>query len=95
MLHNVQSFAERAQERIGLLREAANAHAEATAAREVKLQAEVTAVHEIQRVKEAMARQARKDVDDLKQKLEYAERKAKDVASDLQAVVEGTFSSLL
>jgi hypothetical protein len=52
-------------------------------------------VREIQRVKEAMANQARKDVDDLKQKLEDAERKAKDAASDLQAVVEGTLSSLL
>jgi hypothetical protein len=30
-----------------------------------------------------MALQARKDVDDLKQKLEDAERKAKDAASDL------------
>jgi hypothetical protein len=29
-------------------------------------------VHEIQRVKEAMARQARKDADDLKQMLEDA-----------------------
>jgi hypothetical protein len=42
-----------------------------------------------------MARQARKDANDLKQKLEYAERKAKDAASDLQAVVEGMFTSLL
>jgi hypothetical protein len=42
-----------------------------------------------------MARQARKDADDLKKKLEDVERKAKDAASDLQAVVDGTFSSLL
>jgi hypothetical protein len=35
------------------------------------------------------------DADDLKQKLEDAEWKAKDAASDLQAVVEGTFTSLL
>jgi hypothetical protein len=68
-------------------------HAEAAAAREAKLQVEVTAVHEIQRVKEAMVHQARKDADDLKQKLEDAERKAKDAAFDLQAVVEGSFSS--
>jgi hypothetical protein len=73
----------------------ANAHAEAAAAREAKLQAEVAAAHEIQRVKEAMACQACKDADDLKQKLEDIELKAKDAASDLQAVVEGSFSSLL
>jgi hypothetical protein len=42
-----------------------------------------------------MARQARKDADNLKKKLEDAERKAKDAASDLQAIVEGTFSPLL
>jgi hypothetical protein len=70
-------------------------HAEAVAAREAKLQAEVAAAREIQCVKEAMAHQERKDVDDLKQELEDAERKAKDAASDLQAVVEGTFTSLL
>jgi uncharacterized membrane protein len=77
------------------LREAANAHAEAAAAREAKLQAEVAVAHQIQRVKEAMARQAHKDAADLKKKLEDAEQKAKDVASDLQAVVEGTYSPLL
>jgi multidrug resistance efflux pump len=44
---------------------------------------------------EAKVRQARKDVDDLKQKLEDAERKAKNVTSDLQAAVEGSFSSWL
>jgi hypothetical protein len=73
----------------------ANTHAEATAAHEPKLQAEVVVAREIQRIREAMARQARKDADDLKKKLEDVERKAKDAASDLQAVVEGTFSSLL
>jgi Holliday junction resolvase RusA-like endonuclease len=46
-------------------------------------------------VKEAMARQARKDADNLKKKLEDAERKANDAAPDLQAIVEGTFSPLL
>jgi hypothetical protein len=64
-------------------------------AREAKLQAEIAAAREIQRIKEAMARQARKDADDLKRKLEDTERKAKDAASDLQAVVEGMLSSLL
>jgi hypothetical protein len=34
-------------------------------------------------------------VDDLKQKLEDIEWKAKDATSDLQAIVEGTLSSLL
>jgi hypothetical protein len=61
----------------------------------VKLQTEVASAREIQRVKEAMARQAHKDAADLKKKLEDAERKAKDAASDLQVVLEGTFSSLL
>jgi BioD-like phosphotransacetylase family protein len=64
-LLDVQSLAEQAQARIGLLREAANTHAEAAAAREAKLQAEVAAAREIQRVKEAMARQAHKDAADL------------------------------
>jgi hypothetical protein len=41
-----------------------------------------------QRVKEVMARRAQKEAADLKKKLEDAERKAKDAASDLQAVVE-------
>jgi hypothetical protein len=82
-LLDVQSLAERAQARAGLLREAANAHAEAVVAHEVKLQAEVVAVREIQRFKEAMVRQERKDADDLEKKLEDAERKAKDAASDL------------
>jgi hypothetical protein len=53
----VQSLLERAQARTGLLREAANAHTEAAVAHEAKLQAEVVAAHEIQRVKEVMARQ--------------------------------------
>jgi hypothetical protein len=42
-----------------------------------------------------MERQAHKDVDDLKQKLEDIEWKTKDATSDLQAIVEGTLSSLL
>jgi hypothetical protein len=42
-----------------------------------------------------MVRQAHKDATDLKKKLEDTERKAKDAAFDLQAVVEDTFSSLL
>jgi hypothetical protein len=37
----VQSLAERAQAQTGLLRDAVNAHAEAAAAHEVKLQAEI------------------------------------------------------
>jgi uncharacterized membrane protein len=94
MVH-VQSLAERAQARACLLRGAANAHAEAATAREAKLQAEVAVAREIQRIKEVMARQARKDADDLKRKLEDVERKAKDATSDLQAVVEGMLSSLL
>jgi hypothetical protein len=36
-----------------------------------------------------MAHQAQKEAADLKKKLEDAERKAKETASDLQAVVEG------
>jgi hypothetical protein len=73
----------------------ANAHTEAATAREAKLRAEVTTACEIQRVKETMARQAHKDAAELKKKLEDAEWKAKDAASDLHAFVEGTFSSLL
>jgi hypothetical protein len=75
MVH-VQSLAEQAQARTGLLRGTENVHVEAAAAREAKLQAEVAAAREIQRIKEAMARQARKDADNLKWKLEDAERKA-------------------
>jgi hypothetical protein len=68
-----QSLAERAQARTGLLREATNAHAEAAAAHEVKLQDEIAAEREIQRVKEVMMRQAKKEAVDLKKKLEDAE----------------------
>jgi hypothetical protein len=70
------------------LREAVNAHTEVVAAREATLQAHVEAAQEIQRVKEAIARQAKKEVTALKKKLEVTERKAKDAADDLQAVVE-------
>jgi hypothetical protein len=87
----VQSIAERAQARAGLLREAASVHAEAAAAREAKLQAQVEAMQEIQRVKEAMARQAQKEAVALKKKLEVAKQKAKDAASDLQVMIEGMF----
>jgi hypothetical protein len=90
----VQSLAERAQAQTSLLWEAANAHAEAAAAHEAKLQAEVAATHEIQCVKEVMACQAQKEVADLKKKLEDAKRKAKDTAADLQAVIEGKFPTL-
>jgi hypothetical protein len=41
-------------------------------------------------VKEAMARQAQKEVAALK-KLEVAEQKAKDAASNLEVVIEGEF----
>jgi hypothetical protein len=85
----VQSLAEREQARTGLLREAANAHVEATVAHEAKLQAEVAVACEIQRVKEVMVRQAQKEAADLRKKLEDAEQKAKGAVSDLQAVVEG------
>jgi prophage DNA circulation protein len=74
--------------------EAANAHAEAVAARKAKLQAQVEAAREIQRVKEAMARQAQREVTDLKKKPEDAERKAKDAATDLQVVIDGKFPTL-
>jgi hypothetical protein len=90
----VQSLTERAQARTGLLREAANAHAEAAVAHEAKLQAEIVTVREIQHVKEVMARQMQKEAADLKKKLEHAEQKATDAASDLQAVVEGKYSTL-
>jgi seryl-tRNA synthetase len=85
----MQSLAERAQARTGLLQEAANAHTEDAAAHKVKLQAEIAGVREIQRVKEVMAHQARKEAADLKKKLEDTEQKAKDATGDLQAVVEG------
>jgi hypothetical protein len=41
-----------------------------------------------------MVRQAQKEAADLKKKLEDAEQKAKDVAADLQAVIEGKFLTL-
>jgi 23S rRNA maturation-related 3'-5' exoribonuclease YhaM len=87
----VQSLADRVQAQTGLLWEADNVHAEATAAGEVKLQTQVEAAQEVQRVKEAMARQAQKEATNLKKKLYEAERKAKDVAADLQVVIEGKF----
>jgi hypothetical protein len=52
----VQSLADRVQAQTGLLWEADNVHAEATAAGEAKLQTQVEAAQEVQRVKEAMAR---------------------------------------
>jgi hypothetical protein len=73
-----------------LVREAANAHAEAAAAREASLQAKIEAAKEVKHVKVAMARQ--KEVASLKKKLQEAEKKAKDAADDLQAVVEGKFA---
>jgi Mg2+/Co2+ transporter CorC len=59
----VQSLAEGEQAQIGLLREA---HEEAVVAHEAKLQAEVAVACGIQRVKEVMARQAQKEVANLK-----------------------------
>jgi seryl-tRNA synthetase len=85
----VHSLVELAQARTGLLREAANAHAEAAAAHEAKLQAEIVAACEIQRMKEVLAHQAQREGDDLNKKLEDAEQRDKDATSDLQAVVEG------
>jgi DUF917 family protein len=79
---------------MGLLREAANAHAKAAAAHEAKMQAEIVAARQIQHVKEVMARQALKQAADLKKKLEDAEQKAKDATADLQAVVEGESPTL-
>jgi hypothetical protein len=58
------------------------------------MQAKVTATREIQRVKEAMARQEQREATDLKKKLEDAKRKAKDTATDLQVVIEGKFLTL-
>jgi hypothetical protein len=76
----------------GLLREAANAHAEAAVAREVKLQAQIKVAQEIQCVKEAMEGEAQKEAAAMKKELEVAERKVKDAAADLQVVIEGKFS---
>jgi hypothetical protein len=42
-------------------------------------------------VKEAMARQAQKEVVALKKKLEVVKQKAKDAASNLEVVIEGEF----
>jgi hypothetical protein len=42
-------------------------------------------------VKEALIRQAEKEVNSLKKKLEATQQKAKDAANDLRAVVDGTF----
>jgi uncharacterized membrane protein len=92
-LFTVQSLGERAQAQTGLLREAANAHAEAAVAHEVKLQVEIAAAQEIQRVKEVMTCQAQKEAAELNNKLEDAERKAKDAAANLQAVKEGKSST--
>jgi uncharacterized membrane protein len=94
ILFVVQSLAERAQTRTGLLREAANARSKVAATHEVMLQTEIAAVRENQHVKEVMARQVQKEVVDLKKKLEDAEGKAKDATFDIQAVVEGKSSSL-
>jgi hypothetical protein len=48
-------------------------HTKAVAAHEAKLQVEIAAAREIQRVKEVMVRQAQKEAADLKKKLEDAE----------------------
>jgi seryl-tRNA synthetase len=85
----VLSLADRAQARVGLLWEAANAHAEVAAAREATLQAQIEAAQDIQHVKETMARQAQKEVAALRKKLEVVKQKAKDATADLQAVMEG------
>jgi hypothetical protein len=41
-----------------------------------------------------MARQAQREAADLKNKLEDAERKAKDAATNLQAMIDGKFPTL-
>jgi hypothetical protein len=53
-----------------LVREAPDAHAEATTGQEALLQGKVEAVQEVKRVKEALAHQAEKEVNSLKKKLE-------------------------
>jgi hypothetical protein len=78
----VQSLAERAQARTGLLREAANAHVEVAATHEAKLQAEAATMQEIQCIKDVITRLAQKEAAELK-KLEDAEQKTKDAAADL------------
>jgi hypothetical protein len=85
----LQSFSERAQDRAVFVREAANAHTEAAAAREASLQAKTEAAQEIKHLKEALACQAEKEVNSLKKKLEAAQQKAKDTADDLQVVADG------
>jgi hypothetical protein len=85
----MQSLAEWAQARTDLLLEAANAHTGATTAHEARLQAQVEAAQEVQRVKDTMAHQSQKEAADLKKKLEDAEQKAKDAAANLQAMIEG------
>jgi hypothetical protein len=85
----LQSLVDRAQARVGLLLEAANAHAEVATAREATLQAQIEAAQEIQCVKETMAHQAQEEAVTLKKKLEVAKQKVKDAATDLQAVIEG------
>jgi hypothetical protein len=60
----------------------------------VRLQVQVKDAQEVQRIKEAMVRQAQKKVAALKKKLEDAKQKAKDAAVDLQAVLEGKFPTL-
>jgi hypothetical protein len=45
-------------------------------------------------VKETVARHAEKEAAALKKKLEVTERKAKDAANDLQAMVEAKFARL-
>jgi DNA-binding protein YbaB len=59
-----------------------------------KLQAQVEAVREIQRIKEAIARQMQREAADLKKKLEDAKRKAKDAATIFQIVIDGKFPTL-
>jgi hypothetical protein len=54
----VQSLADRAEARVGLPREAANADAEVAVAREATLQAQIEAAQVIQCMKETMVRQA-------------------------------------
>jgi hypothetical protein len=82
-LFSFQSLVERAQARETLVREAANAHTEATMAREALLQATVETAEENRHVNDAMAHQAEKEVNSLKKKLEVAQRKAMDVTDDL------------
>jgi esterase/lipase len=79
-----------AQAQATLVGAAANAHTETAAAHEASLQAKVEAAQEVKHVKDTLARQAEKEVNSLKKKLEAAQHKAKDVADNLQAIVDGT-----